>query len=138
MNALFDIWYGMSRRGRVFCWCAGVLCLTLTVTLSVGYPGWKTLDTQQTRLSQQREAARQQWRHLRRLSVAAEPLFGRTVENPRPFSPLDFQAPPLRLLHWQPSAQGGRNGAENVLGCGAVAVCPVSRKRDERQSVFIA
>ncbi|EJR9545064.1 hypothetical protein N0963_002454 [Salmonella enterica] len=107
MNALFDIWYGMSRRGRVFCWCAGVLCLTLTVTLSVGYPGWKTLDTQQTRLSQQREAARQQWRHLRRLSVAAEPLFGRTVENPRPFSPLVFQAPPLRLLHWQPSAQGG-------------------------------
>ncbi len=107
MNALFDIWYGMSRRGRVFYWCAGVLCLTLTVALSVGYPGWKTLDTQQTRLSQQREAARQQWRHLRRLSVAAEPLFGRTVENPRPFSPLDFQAPPLRLLHWQPSAQGG-------------------------------
>lgn len=51
--------------------------------------------------------ARQQWRNLRRLSVAAEPLFGRTVENPRPFSPLDFQAPPLRLLHWQPSAQGG-------------------------------
>ncbi|AUW48654.1 hypothetical protein S406_05120 [Salmonella enterica] len=107
MNALFDIWYGMSRRGRVFYWCAGVLCLTLTVALSVGYPGWKTLDTQQTRLSQQREAARQQWRHLRRLSVAAEPLFGGTVENPRPFSPLDFQAPPLRLLHWQPSAQGG-------------------------------
>lgn len=138
MNALFDIWYGMSRRGRVFYWCAGVLCLTLTVALSVGYPGWKTLDTQQTRLSQQREAARQQWRHLRRLSVAAEPLFGRTVENPRPFSPLDFQAPPLRLLHWQPSAQGGRNGAENVLGCGAVAVCPVGRKRDERKSVFIA
>lgn len=138
MNALFDLWYGMSRRGRVFCWCAGVLCLTLTVALSVGYPGWKTLDTQQTRLSQQREAARQQWRHLRRLSVAAEPLFGRTVENPRPFSPLDFQAPPLRLLHWQPSAQGGRNGAENVLGCGAVAVCPVGRKRDERKSVFIA
>lgn len=137
MNALFDIWYGMSRRGRVFCWCAGVLCLTLTVALSVGYPGWKTLDTQQMRLSQQREAARQQWRHLRRLSVAAEPLFGRTVENPRPFSPLDFQAPPLRLLHWQPSAQG-RNGAENVLGCGAVAVCPVGRKRDERKSVFIA
>ncbi len=112
MNALFDIWYGMSRRGRVFGWCAGVLCLTLTVALSVGYPGWKTLDTQQTRLSQQREAARQQWRHLRRLSVAAEPLFGRTVENPRPFSPLDFSAS-LRLLHWQPSAQG-RNGAENV------------------------
>lgn len=137
MNALFDIWYGMSRRGRVFGWCAGVLCLTLTVALSVGYPGWKTLDTQQTRLSQQREAARQQWRHLRRLSVAAEPLFGRTVENPCPFSPLDFQAPPLRLLHWQPSAQG-RNGAENVLGCGAVAVCPVGRKRDERKSVFIA
>lgn len=94
MNALFDIWYGMSRRGRVFGWCAGVLCLTLTVTLSVGYPGWKTLHTQQTRLSQQREAARQQWRHLRRLSVAAEPLFGRTVENPRPFSPLDFQRLP--------------------------------------------
>lgn len=138
MNALFDIWYGMSRRGRVFGWCAGVLCLTLTVALSVGYPGWKTLDTQQMRLSQQREAARQQWRHLRRLSVAAEPLFGRTVENPRPFSPLDFQAPPLRLLHWQPSAQGGRIGAENVLGCGAVAVCPVGRKRDERKSVFIA
>lgn len=45
MNALFDLWYGMSRRGRVFCWCAGVLCLTLTVALSVGYPGWKTLDT---------------------------------------------------------------------------------------------
>lgn len=90
MNALFDLWYGMSRRGRVFCWCAGVLCLTLTVALYVGYPGWKTLDTQQTRLSQQREAARQQWRHLRRLSVAAEPFFGRTVENPRPFSPLDF------------------------------------------------
>ncbi len=136
MNALFDIWYGMSRRGRVFGWCAGVLCLTLTVALSVGYPGWKTLDTQQTRLSQQREAARQQWRHLRRLSVAAEPLFGRTVENPRPFSPLDFSAS-LRLLHWQPSAQG-RNGAENVPGCGAVAVCPVGRKRDERKSVFIA
>ncbi|MGS8722494.1 hypothetical protein ACQWB2_25125, partial [Salmonella enterica subsp. enterica serovar Infantis] len=70
-------------------------------------PGWKTLDTQQTRLSQQREAARQQGRHLRRLSVAAEPLFGGTVENPRPLSPLDFQAPPRRLLHWQPSAQGG-------------------------------
>ncbi|HBM1706283.1 TPA: hypothetical protein LUJ04_004659, partial [Salmonella enterica subsp. enterica] len=51
MNALFDIWYGMSRRGRVFGWCAGVLCLTLTVALSVGYPGWKTLDTQHARLS---------------------------------------------------------------------------------------
>lgn len=138
MNALFDIWYGMSRRGRVFCWCAGVLCLTLTGALSVGYPGWKTLDMQHTRLIQQREAARQQWRNLRRLSVAAEPLFGRTVENPRPFSPLDFQTPPLRLLHWQPSAQGGGNGAENVLGRGAVAVCPVGRKRDERKSVFIA
>lgn len=137
MNALFDIWYGMSRRGRVFYWCAGVLCLTLTVALSVGYPGWKTLDTQQTRLSQQREAARQQWRHLRRLSVAAEPLFGRTVENPRPFSPLDFQAPPA-FAALAAIGAGGRNGAENVLGCGAVAVCPVGRKRDERKSVFIA
>ncbi|HCA3408153.1 TPA: hypothetical protein MO340_004099 [Salmonella enterica subsp. salamae serovar 35:g,m,s,t:-] len=107
MNALFDIWYGMSRRGRVFGWCAGVLCLTLAVALSVGYPGWKALDMQHTRLFQQREAARQQWRNLRRLSVAAEPLFERTVENPRTFSPLDFQTPSLRLLHWQPSAQGG-------------------------------
>lgn len=94
MNALFDIWYGMSRRSRVFCWCAGVLCLTLAVALSVGYPGWKMLDMQHTRLSQQREAARQQWRNLRHLSVAAEPLFGRTVEKTRPFSPLDFQMAP--------------------------------------------
>ncbi|SUG45365.1 membrane protein [Salmonella enterica subsp. arizonae] len=97
MNALFDIWCGMSRRCRGGCWCAGVLCLTLTVALSVGYPGWKTLDMQHTRLSQQREAARQQWRNLRRLSVAAEPLFGRTTENTRPFSPLDFQTPHQRL-----------------------------------------
>ncbi|AIP96678.1 hypothetical protein D1K53_05635 [Salmonella enterica] len=107
MNALFDIWCGMSRRCRGGCWCAGVLCLTLTVALSVGYPGWKTLDMQHTRLSQQREAARRQWRNLRRLSVAAEPLFGRTTENTRPFSPLDFQTPHQRLLHWLPSAQGG-------------------------------
>ncbi|EIY6648515.1 TPA: hypothetical protein N2G43_003848 [Salmonella enterica] len=107
MNTLVEIWCGMSRRGRVFGWCAGVLCLTLAVALSVGYPGWKALDMQHTRLFQQREAARQQWRNLRRLSVAAEPLFERTVENPRTFSPLDFQTPPLRLLHWQPSAQGG-------------------------------
>ncbi|EIG7224259.1 hypothetical protein NUC16_001359 [Salmonella enterica] len=107
MNALFDIWCGMSRRCRGGCWCAGVLCLTLTVALSVGYPGWKTLDMQHTRLNQQREAARRQWRNLRRLSVAAEPLFGGTTENTRPFSPLDFQTPHQRLLHWLPSAQGG-------------------------------
>lgn len=121
MNALFDIWYGMSRRGRVFGWCAGVLCLTLAVALSVGYPGWKALDMQHTRLFQQREAARQQWRNLRRLSVAAEPLFERTVENPRTFSPLDFQTPSLRLLHWQPSAQGG----EMVLKTAWDAVPPL-------------
>lgn len=138
MNALFDIWYGMSRRGRVFYWCAGVLCLTLTVALSVGYPGWKTLDTQQTRLSQQREAARQQWRHLRRLSVAAEPLFGRTVENPRPFFAVRFPGASPAFAALAAIGAGGRNGAENVLGCGAVAVCPVGRKRDERKSVFIA
>lgn len=113
MNALFDIWYGMSRRGRVFGWCAGVLCLTLTVALSVGYPGWKTLHTQQTRLSQQREAARQQWRNLRRLSVAAEPLFGRTIENPRPFSPLDFRRLPCVCCTGS-HRRRGRNGAENV------------------------
>lgn len=137
MNALFDLWYGMSRRGRVFCWCAGVLCLTLTVALSVGYPGWKTLDTQQTRLSQQREAARQQWRHLRRLSVAAEPLFGRTVEI-RVLFAVRFPGASPAFAALAAIGAGGRNGAENVLGCGAVAVCPVGRKRDERKSVFIA
>ncbi len=90
------------------------------------------------RLSQQREAARQQWRHLRRLSVAAEPLFGGTVENPRPFSPLDFRAPPLRFAALAAIGAGGRNGMKAITGCGAVAVCPVGRKRDERKSVFIA
>lgn len=106
MNALFDIWCGMSRRRRIFSWGAGVLCLSLMVAFSLCYPGWRTLDMQQARLSQQREAARQQWRNLRRLA-AAEPTVKQTMEGARPFSPLDFQTASRRLLRWQPSAKGG-------------------------------
>ncbi|VDZ76281.1 Type IV pilus biogenesis protein PilO [Salmonella bongori] len=55
MNILFDIWCGMSRRDRVFCWGAGVVCLSLTAALLLCYPGWQTLDMQQARLRQQRD-----------------------------------------------------------------------------------
>ncbi len=55
----------MSRRGAVFGWCAERAVLTLTVAASVGWledAGYAACAG----LSQQREAARQQWRHLRR------------------------------------------------------------------------
>lgn len=121
MNTLVEIWCGMSRRRQVLCWGAGVLCLLLAAALSVCYPGWKTLDMQRLQLSQQREAARQQWRNLRRLAAATEPFTERTTENARPFSPLDFQTPLLRLRHWQPAAQGG----EMVLKTAWDAVPPL-------------
>ncbi|AID26156.1 hypothetical protein [Salmonella bongori] len=107
MNILFDIWCGMSRRDRAFCWGAGVVCLSLTAALLLCYPGWQTLDMQQARLRQQRDTVQQQWRTLRRLTAADGPFVEQTTKGARPFSPLDFQSPSLRLLHWQPSAQGG-------------------------------
>lgn len=102
MITLCDSWLAQSPRFRVFCWCAWMLGLLIAVLLCLNSP-WQKRIMQQEALSQQRAAIQAQWRNLYRL--AASP--GEPEDTLIPFSPLRFQTPLARLLHWQPSAQGG-------------------------------
>ena len=102
MITLCDVWLAQSPRFRLICWCGWMLGLLILVTLCL-YPVARERAMQRETLVQQRAAIQMQWRDVYLLSASpAEPEEKLTL-----FSPLLFQTSLTRLIHWQPSAQGG-------------------------------
>ena len=86
MITLCDVWLAQSPRFRLICWCGWMLGLLIRESLV-----------------QQRAAIQMQWRDV--YLLAASPA--ESEEKLTLFSPLLFQNSLTRLIHWQPSAQGG-------------------------------
>ena len=102
MITLCDVWLAQSPRFRLICWCGWILGLLILVTLCL-YPVARERTMQCETLVQQRAAIQMQWRDVYLLAASpAEPEEKLTL-----FSPLLFQTSLTRLIHWQPSAQGG-------------------------------
>ncbi|MGC6095224.1 hypothetical protein [Citrobacter portucalensis] len=102
MITLCDVWLAQSPRFRLICWCGWMLGLLILVTLCL-YPVARERRMQRETLVQQRAAIQMQWRDVYLLAASpAEPEEKLTL-----FSPLLFQTSLTRLIHWQPSAQGG-------------------------------
>ncbi|KWZ89877.1 hypothetical protein HMPREF3212_02922 [Citrobacter freundii] len=79
-----------------------MLGLLILVTLCL-YPLARERTMQRESLVQQRAAIQMQWRDV--YLLAASPA--ESEEKLTLFSPLLFQNSLTRLIHWQPSAQGG-------------------------------
>nr|WP_239042947.1 hypothetical protein [Citrobacter freundii] len=79
-----------------------MLGLLILVTLCL-YPVARERTMQRESLVQQRAAIQMQWRDV--YLLAASPA--ESEEKLTLFSPLLFQNSLTRLIHWQPSAQGG-------------------------------
>ncbi|MDM2967385.1 MULTISPECIES: hypothetical protein [unclassified Citrobacter] len=107
MAALFDLWCGLLPRTRLFCWLGWSLGLGLLACLCAFSSGAQQQERQRTALAQQRAAIDRQWRSLRQIAASMDMSRLASASKRVPFSPLDFQCSPVRLLHWQPSAQGG-------------------------------
>lgn len=107
MAALFDLWCGLLPRTRLFCWLGWSLGLGLLACLCAFSLGAQQQERQRTALAQQRAAIDRQWRGLRQIAASMDMSRLASASKRVPFSPLDFQRSPVRLLHWQPSAQGG-------------------------------
>lgn len=102
MITLCDSWLAQSPRFRLICWCGWLLGLLIAVLLCL-HPVAQKRVMHQEAFNQQRAAIQTQWRNLYLLATSSE-----APEEPLiPFSPLLFQTLHTRLLHWQPSAQGG-------------------------------
>ncbi|MDM2771720.1 hypothetical protein [Citrobacter sp. Cpo126] len=102
MITLCDVWLAQSPRFRLICWCGWMLGLLILVTLCL-YPVVRERTMRRETLVQQRAAIQMQWRDVYLLAASpAEPEEKLTL-----FSPLLFQTSLTRLIHWQPSAQGG-------------------------------
>ena len=71
------------------------------------YPLRQEWNVQREVLRQQHAANQAQWRNLYQLVTPADSAAWTDEEKTMPFSALDFQTPLSRLIHWQPSAQGG-------------------------------
>lgn len=102
MKTLCDSWLAQSPRFRFICCCGWMLGLLIVVMLCLSTTAQKRVR-QQEALNQQRAAIQAQWRNLYLLAASPE----KPEEMLIPFSPLLFQTPLARLIHWQPSAQGG-------------------------------
>ncbi|MEF9891421.1 HofO family protein [Citrobacter sp.] len=102
MKTLCDSWLAQSPRFRLICCCGWMLGLLIVVMLCLSTTAQKRVR-QQEALNQQRAAIQAQWRNLYLLAASPE----KPEEMLIPFSPLLFQTPLARLIHWQPSAQGG-------------------------------
>ncbi|MCX8969237.1 hypothetical protein NLN82_10830 [Citrobacter portucalensis] len=102
MITLCDVWLAQSPRFRLICWCGWMLGLLILVMLFL-YPVARERTMLRETLVQQRAAIQMQWRDVYLLAAStAEPEEKLTL-----FSPLLFQTSLTRLIHWQPSAQGG-------------------------------
>ena len=102
MKTLCDSWLAQSPRFRLICYCGWMLGLLIVVMLYLSSTAQKRV-MQQEALNQQRAATQAQWRNL--YLLAASPA--ESEEKLTLFSPLLFQNSLTRLIHWQPSAQGG-------------------------------
>ncbi|POT27536.1 hypothetical protein C3433_09280 [Citrobacter freundii] len=102
MITLCDRWLAQSPRFRLVCWCGWMLSLIIAVLQCLSATRQQRV-MQQEALSQQRTVVQAQWRNLYLLVASPE----EPEETLAAFSPLRFQTPLVRLLHWQPSALGG-------------------------------
>lgn len=106
MTALCDGWLAQSPRFRLMCWGGWLLVLVMIAVLCL-YPARQDQSSQREALEQQRTAMQLQWRNLYLLAVSVNRPLSLSEEKRIPFSPLVFQTPLTRLIHWRPSAQGG-------------------------------
>lgn len=107
MIALCDGWLTQSPRFRTACWAGWSFALVIIVALCLFYPAVQARNAQRTALTQQRAVIQLQWRNLYQLAASVDSTLSATEEKIIPFSALAFQTPVTRLIHWQPSAQGG-------------------------------
>lgn len=107
MNALCEFWLALSPRCRVICWGGWSVAMALMVMLCLLYPLRQEWSVQREALRQQHATNQVQWRNLYQLVTPADSAGWTDEEKMMLFSALDFQTPVSRLIHWQPSAQGG-------------------------------
>lgn len=103
MTVLFDGWCAVSPRLRVVCWLLWTLALNISAALFL----YSTRGAEDAALNAVREANGERWLNLYQIvrSMNAQPVV--SVLPMSPFSPLSFQVPNVKLLHWQPSTSGG-------------------------------
>lgn len=106
MTALCDGWLAQSPRFRLMCWGGWLLGLIMIAVLCL-YPARQEQGSQREVLAQQRVAIQLQWRNLYLLAASVNRPLSSSEEKRIPFSPLVFQTPLTRLIHWRPSAKGG-------------------------------
>ncbi|EGT0663068.1 hypothetical protein JAF83_003278 [Citrobacter werkmanii] len=102
MITLCDAWLAQSLRFRFMCACGWIVGLLMIVALCL-YPAARQRAMQQQALNQQRAAIQTQWRNVYLQASSIE----ESEETFIPFSPLLFQTPLVRLVHWQPAIKGG-------------------------------
>lgn len=104
MRILHERWYSLHLRTRILCWSLGSCLMFLGAYLALVRPTFQPLLQLEAKRNQLILAETTLWRS------AAQPHFTLTEPDAAaslPFSPLDFQAAGVRLVHWLPDAKGG-------------------------------
>lgn len=99
-----DSWWAMAPRWR----CLGWILFSALLLIGLLVTQMRERNHQAAALlAQQAKDAgtnARLWAAIRQLSPVTEPV---AVGVVRPFSPLEFDAPDLRLVRWQPAGAGG-------------------------------
>lgn len=99
-----DSWWAMPPRWRCLCWILSSALLLLGVAGTQMRGRDRQTAVFQAQRVQDAGANARLWASVRKLTPAAEPA---SAGMARPFSPLEFDAPELRLVRWQPGNAGG-------------------------------
>lgn len=104
MRIVHERWYSLHLRTRILCWSLGSCLMFLGAYLALVRPTVQPLLRLEAKRNQLILAQTTLW------GSVAQPHLARTepdVAASLPFSPLDFQAAGVRLVHWLPDAKGG-------------------------------
>ena len=104
MRILHERWYSQHLRTRILCWSLASCLMFLGAYLALVRPTIQPLLQLEAKRNQLTAAQTALWVGAAQPQLAhSEP----TVLTFLPFSPLDFQAGGVRLVHWLPDAKGG-------------------------------
>ncbi|MCU6667949.1 hypothetical protein M8013_04125 [Enterobacteriaceae bacterium H4N4] len=99
-----DSWWAMAPRWRCLCWILFSALLLIGVLVTQMRERDQQTAAFQAQQARDASANARLWAAIRKLSPATEPV---SVGVVRLFSPLEFDAPDLRLVRWQPGSAGG-------------------------------
>lgn len=104
MHIFHERWYSLHLRTRFLCWSLGSCLMFLGAYLALVRPTIQPLLQLEAKRNQLSSAQTALW-----VGAAQPPLAQSepTAQASMPFSPLDFQAGGVRLVHWLPETKGG-------------------------------